>query len=269
MKLAIWQCAPLAPVDADQEAQKVERNLARLAHAARGAARQGAQLLVCPEMVVTGYHIGAAAVQRLAQPANGAWAQAIGAIARESRIAIAYGFPERAADGRVFNAAQCLDADGRAIGHYRKTHLYGGLDRSMFSASDEAATVFQFNGWRLALLICYDVEFPENVRRLALAGADLILVPTANMAEFDFVATHVVPVRAFESQVAVAYANCCGSEGSIAYGGLSCVAAPDGQTPARAGRTDTVLIAEIDRQQLDAARRAFPYLTDRRPDLYG
>lgn len=265
MRLAVFQGAPLALGDADAAA----RNLQRLRDVARAAAGTHADLLLCPEMFLTGYHIGAAAVQRLAQPAEGAWAQAVGAIARETGVAIAYGYPERAADGRVFNAAQCVAADGRAIGHCRKTHLYGGLDRAMFSAADDAPAVFEFNGWRLAMLICYDVEFPENVRRLALAGADLILVPTANMAEYDFVATHVVPVRAFESQVLIAYANLCGSEGDIVYGGLSCIAAPDGVELARGGREETLILADLDRQQLDAARRAFPYLTDRRPNLYG
>ncbi|MFY8044397.1 MAG: nitrilase-related carbon-nitrogen hydrolase, partial [Rhodoferax sp.] len=78
-------------------------------------------------------------------------------------------------------------------------------------------------------LICYDVEFPEATRRLALAGADLIVVPTANMPEFDFVAQSLVPVRAYENQLYVAYANYIGAEGAVHYGGLSLLAAPDGQ----------------------------------------
>ena len=57
------------------------------------------------------------------------------------------------------------------------------------------------NGWRLGMLICYDVEFPENARQLALAGADLIAAPTANMIPYDVVATTIVPARAFENQV--------------------------------------------------------------------
>ncbi|WP_277343792.1 nitrilase-related carbon-nitrogen hydrolase, partial [Pseudomonas viridiflava] len=125
---------------------------------------QGAQLLVCPEMFLTGYNIGAAAVQRLAQPADGAAARQIAGIARHTGVAIAYGYPERGEDGRLYNAAQLIDAHGNRLGNYRKTHLFGDADRAMFSAGEQAPALFEFNGWKLGLLICYDLEFPENAR---------------------------------------------------------------------------------------------------------
>ncbi|NWJ69658.1 hypothetical protein HX744_03595 [Pseudonocardia sp. ICBG1122] len=125
-----------------------------------------------------------------------------------------------------------------------------------------------WNGWGLGLLVCYDVEFPETVRALALAGADAVLVPTANMLPYDHVPRVLVPARAWENQVYVAYANWCGTEGSLTYGGLSCVAGPAGAV-VRAGRDPELLVAELDRSALAVSRRANPYLADRRPDLYG
>jgi predicted amidohydrolase len=254
LTLALYQCSP-GPLD-------VAGNLLRLDRAAQHARAGGADVLVCPEMYLTGYNIGPSAVARLAQPADGAYAQAVSEVAQRHGLAIVYGYPERAPDGSIFNAAQCIDANGQRALHYRKTHLFGALDKTQFAAGDLSAALVDIKGWRVGLLICYDVEFPENTRRLALAGADLIVVPTANMADFDFVATTLVPVRAYENQVFVAYANYTGPEGDLHYGGLSTVAAPDGASIAQAARLETLVLATLDPERLDAARRHCTHLAD-------
>ncbi len=248
LTLALLQCAP-APLD-------VAGNLQRLEQAAQQAAAAGAQVLVCPEMFVTGYAIGAEAVQQLAQAADGPWAQAIAAIAQRHGIAVAYGYPERDAGGAVINAAQWISAQGQRCLNYRKTWLFGDLDRKQFAAGPPSAATFMLQGWAIGLLICYDVEFPEATRALALAGADLIVVPTANMPDYDFVAQSLVPARAYENQLYVAYANYVGAEGEVHYGGLSLLAAPDGQAVAQADRQPTLLIATLDEARLTAARAA-------------
>lgn len=259
MRVAVYQCEP-RPAD-------VAGNMTRLARAAAKSATEGAELLVCPEMFLTGYNLGAAAVQRLAEPRDGNSASAVAAIAREYRIAIVYGYPERT-ENAIFNAIDLIGSDGTSLGHYRKTHLFGELDRSMFSASTTESPTVELNGWSLGMLICYDVEFPENTRRLALAGADLVVVPTANMVPFEFVATTIVPARAFENQVYVAYANYCGSEGELEYCGLSCISSPEGTDAARAGRGEELMIGELDRNRLRTSRSINTYLADRVPALY-
>jgi predicted amidohydrolase len=163
---------------------------------------------------------------------------------------------------------QLIDAKGNTLANYRKTHLYGDLDRAMFSPGETALPIFELNGWRLGLLICYDVEFPENTRDLALAGADVILVPTANMEPYDFVADVTVRARAYENQCYVAYANYCGSEGQIHYCGLSSLCAPDGSRIALAGRDELLILGTLDRQLLDDSRTLNPYFKDRRAELY-
>lgn len=237
LTLALLQCASL-PLD-------VDANLRRLDRTAAEAAAAGADLLVTPEMFLTGYNIGAEHAQALAEPEDGPRAQAVAAIARQHQIAIVFGQAGRDAAGRIYNSAQCVDAQGRTLASYRKTHLFGELDRSMFHPGAGDEPLFELHGWKLGLLICFDVEFPENTRRLALAGADLLVVPTANMAEFDFVAQHLVPTRAYENQLFVAYANFCGTEGALAYGGLSCVATPDGAGLVQAGRDTELLLATL------------------------
>ncbi|MBA1231078.1 carbon-nitrogen hydrolase family protein [Pseudomonas viridiflava] len=260
MRVALYQCTPL-PLD-------VSGNLTRLQQQAKVAAAQGAQVLVCPEMFLTGYNIGAHACAELAQAQDGPAATRIAEMAREQGIAILYGYPERSAEQQIYNAVQLIDSHGNRLSNYRKTHLFSDLDKSMFAAGEALGPVVELNGWRVGMLICYDVEFPENTRRLALDGAELILVPTANMAPFDFVCDVTVRARAFENHCYVVYANYCGSEGEIRYCGLSSVCAPDGSRPALAAQDEALLIADLDRAQLTQTRTVNDYFKDRRPGLY-
>lgn len=242
-----------------------EKNLDRLAEM---AGRAGGGILVCPEMFLTGYAIGRAAVERLAEPVDGPSARRAAEIARTSGTALLYGYPERGADGAVYNAAILIDQEGRTLLNYRKCHLFADLDRSMFQPGGTGSELVEIGGFRLGVLICYDVEFPEAVRALALRGAELVLVPTALMQPYDVIARIVVPARAVENQVFVAYANRCGVEAEFTYCGLSCLIGPDGADLARAGRGDELVFAEIDHAMLERSRPGYTYFADRRPELY-
>ncbi|WP_406492613.1 carbon-nitrogen hydrolase family protein [Streptomyces sp. NBC_00846] len=245
----------------------VDENLKVLDGAARRAAEAGARLLVCPELFLTGYAIGAD-VPRLAEPADGPSARAVAEIAVRHGLAVLYGYPERAGE-KIFNAAQLIGPDGAALANYRKTHLFGCFEQEWFTPGEQPVVQAELDGVRIGIVICYDVEFPENVRAHALAGTGLLLVPTAVMHPFQFVAESVVPVRAFESQLYVAYVNRAGQEGEFEFVGLSCLAGPDGAVRARAGRGEELVIGEVDPEFLSASRAANPYLRDRRPGLYG
>ncbi|WP_200300547.1 carbon-nitrogen hydrolase family protein [Streptomyces adelaidensis] len=241
-------------------------NLEVLDEAAGRAAGAGAGLLVAPEMFLTGYAIGD--IARLAEPADGDAADTVADIAGRHGLAIAYGYPER--DGEaVFNSAQLVSADGSRLANCRKTHLFGCFERDHFTPGEQPVVQAELGGLRVGIMICYDVEFPENVRAHALAGTDLLLVPTAQMHPFQFVAESMIPVRAFENQLYVAYVNRVGREGEFEFVGLSTLAGPDGVARARAGRDEELLLADVDPARLAASREANPYLNDRRPGLYG
>ncbi|MEU6480195.1 carbon-nitrogen hydrolase family protein [Streptomyces sp. NPDC047017] len=245
----------------------VAENLQILDEAAGRAAAAGAALLVAPELFLTGYAIGDG-IGRLAEPADGDSADAIADLAGRHGLAVAYGYPER--DGEaVFNSAQLISADGRRLANYRKTHLFGCFERDHFTPGETPVVQAELNGVTVGLMICYDVEFPENVRAHALAGTDLLLVPTAQMHPFQFVAESLVPVRAWENQLYVAYVNRAGQEGEFEFIGLSVLAGPDGIARARAGRAGELVLADVDPAFLAASREANPYLADRRPGLYG
>lgn len=259
MRIACFQ----GPEHADTPAG----NLALLTRVATQARDGGADLLIAPELFLTGYAIGAEAARRLAEPMAGTSIAAARHIAHEQGIALAFGFPER--DGSdVYNTVVVIGADGAVLASYRKTHLFGDVDREQFADGGALPGLFEIGGFKAGLLICYDVEFPENVRAHALNGADLVIVPTALMQPFDVVANTIVPARAYENQVFIAYVDRCGSEGPFDYCGLSCVVGPDGSDLARAGRGEELVFADLDRAALEQSRRINTHLTDRRPELY-
>lgn len=241
-------------------------SLVRLRERARSAAADGATLLVTPEMSMTGYNVGDR-VRGLAEPADGPLFDAVSRIAAESGVAIVYGFPELA-DGNVYNAVRFLDATGASRALYRKTHLFGDLDRNLFSAGDELVVQVDLDGHRIGLLVCYDVEFPEAVRAHALAGTTFLVVPTALMGPNTSVATLLAPARAMENQVHLAYVNRCDTEGDLDYVGLSTLVGPDGTELLRAGPTEALLVGDVDPLATEASRAELSYLGDRRPELY-
>ncbi|MGH6918250.1 MAG: carbon-nitrogen hydrolase family protein [Geminicoccaceae bacterium] len=256
MRIAIYQ--------GPAEAGSVARNLDLLKFRAAEAAGRGARLLICPEMFLSGYNIGREQASRRAEPANGPALRQVAALAQKSDIALLLGYPERDGDGAIYNAAHLIGRDGRSLANYRKCHLFGDLDRGMFRAGESQPAVIELDGIRIGLLICYDVEFPEAVRLLALQDVELVAVPTALMEPFGVVAR----TRAIENQVFLAYANRCGREGGLRYCGLSCVVGPDGTDLVRADRGEELVFADLDLDRLRAARTLSPYLSDRRPELY-
>jgi len=240
----------------------VEANLSKIDAAAEKAAAKGARLLIAPELALTGY--GAAdRFPTLASPADGALGDRLSFIARRHGLTIVAGFAE-ASEGSIFNSALLTDGAGETA-VYRKSHLYGPYERQWFSRQEPCSVIATVDGVKVGMLICYDVEFPENVRRLAMAGAELVVVPTALPVGWSgqFIAEHLIPVRSFENQVFVAYINHCGADDQFSYAGLSRIAAPDGTLIAEApAKGEALIFADIDILDFATSRSENSYLTD-------
>jgi predicted amidohydrolase len=241
--------------------------LDQLDHEARTARTHAADLLVLPEMYLTGYNLGAERCAALAITPDDPLFDQLRIIATRHRIALCLGYPERVGD-HIANSAALIDASGQLLLNHRKVHLFGALDRAMFSCSGDRFDVVTWQGWRVGLAICYDIEFPESARLMALAGADMLLVPTALMTPYDVVANHVVRARAYENQVYLAYANRCGREHNLDYVGLSSIISPDGSALAQANADVGQIIARLDPARQAEIRARDPMLIDRRPALY-
>ena len=258
----------LALMQANAAVLDVEENLATLEAAAAAAAESGAAMLLTPELFLVGY--APARLRAHLDPTSlPAVHQRVAAIAVEHHIAIAFSLPAVTESGELTIAATLVDDAGTVILTYAKVHLFGPEERAAFVPGALAPTVVQFQGMGVCLAICYDIEFPEVARAAALAGADLLLVPTALAHGFDAVPQVLVRARALESQLTIAYANHSGVEDGCTFLGGSVIAAPDGGLLAAAGTAPEILLAEVSAAAASAARSAVPYLAERRPDLYG
>ena len=243
----------------------LDARLARLRAAiegARGDSGHPVELVLCPELFASGYNV-ADDLHALAEPAAGAFFSRFAALAKSLDTAIAYGYPERD-EGRIYNAAALVSADGELLANHRKQlNSPGSFEVDCFTPGDRP-TMLTYRGIEIAILICYEVEFPEAVRGAAAAGAGLVLVPTALGAQWGVVAERVVPARAFENGVWLAYANHAGSENGLDYLGGSVIVAPDGHIEAAAGADEALIVAAIDARRVAAAQQRLPYLEDRK-----
>jgi predicted amidohydrolase len=249
-------------------------NLERAGELVARAAADGASLVVLPELFAS---LGSGRTMRdAAEERDGptlAWSTAR---AREHGVWLAAGsFVER--DGeRLYNTAPVLSPDGEPVAFYRKVHLFdvevegaGTHESDVFSAGDTAVTAAA-SAVTLGLTTCYDLRFPELYRRLALAGAHVVTLPSAFTAATGV--PHWEPLvraRAIENQVFVVAPDQCGtSPDGIARHGHSLIVGPWGDVLARGSDDEGVVVADLDLEEVRRARRAIPSLANRRPDAY-
>lgn len=207
-----------------------------LEEALRHAAVADVDMLVMPELFLPGYRAGVNATLKadLQHEISGLDHRGVGLV---------LGMPEQRAS-QTHNSAFCYDGSGTLIATHQKLQPFGAAEAARFVAGT-GHTIFDYMGIRFGVLICYDVEFPEHVRELARAGAQVILVPTANMMPFINVNQIIVPARAAENGVTIVYANYCGSEGDLDYTGHSIIAGPDGYALAAKGTGTGLCVAEL------------------------
>ena len=253
----------------------VDSNLAAIDEAAARAAAAGARVLLTPELFPVGY--SPERIRRELDPAVlPALADRLAGIARCHGLALVYSLPAVQANGNWNITATLVDRRGTELLRYAKVHLFGPAEREAFAPADQPPAVVDFEGFKTSLLICYDVEFPEQVRAAATRGAELLLVPTALGHGYESVPQVLLRARALESQVAIGYANHCEGAAGAAEGfgeagvlaGGSVVVGPDGGLLAQAGSGEELVFAEVSRDSIKRARADVPYLSERRPDLY-
>ena len=263
-------CCQLAP-----DVEDPSRSAAHVRERLGAAVADGAQIVILPELAHCGYVFGSVEEARAAaQPADGellaGWAQEAG---RGDALVIG-GFCELAPDGRLFNSSALVDSSG-VLAVYRKLHLWNDESR-WFEPGERPAPVVETRYGRVGLGICYDIEFPELTRGLALAGADLIALPTNwprdEQPREEPILHSLALTTAYLSRVFVAVCDRGGSERGLAFQGGSAIAAPDGALLAAAapGGGEQTLVADC---QLRRARdkRSGPRndaFADRRPERY-
>lgn len=258
LRVSVAQTAPrVGSVDANlADAEAIISNLAGRA-----------DLVVFPELFTTGYRREGMDHESLAEPIpDGPSFERLARAAVAADLSVV-GTMLEAADGRVYDTAVVIGADGMLAGRYRKSHLYPD-ERPHFAPGDRLE-VIETRGARIGLAICFEHAFPEIFTELALRGADLIVIPSAVPVGYEYLLELRTRARAQDNQVFVAAANLVGFDGTTEWCGTSMIVGPKGQVLAAAGPHDAVVIdAELDSAEVAAERRQEPVLLNRRPDLY-
>jgi len=264
-------------------------NLNRSIEGIRDAAAKGAQLILLQELHTSHYFCQQeqAACFDLAESIPGPTSKQLAALAKELNIVIVASLFEKRAPGLYHNTAVVLESDGSIAGLYRKMHIPddpGYYEKFYFTPGDTGFIPVETSVGKLGILICWDQWFPEAARLMALAGADILLYPTAiGWDEEDDAAEQqrqrsawrtIQQAHAIANGIPLAACNRCGIEladddSAIYFWGSSFISGPQGEILAEAP-TDSaaVLMHDVDLSRSEDLRRNWPYLRDRRIDAY-
>lgn len=250
-------------------------NLERIRVLVGAAAADGAHLAIVPETATTGYFI-ADQLDRLAESVDGPTSGALAQIAADCRIHLAVGMAI-VENGRFFDAQLLYSPEGRLLATYKKVHLFSA-EREWYASGDVPMVVDTAIG-RIGMSICYDLMFPEFIRRLVDDGADIVINSTNWISDAfqrevwgwtGSTVESLARIRALENGTWVAMANCTGTEAGAVSLGHSCVVAPSGKVLASAGTCQGFASADIvyASEDLDRWRAVATYRPDRRPEVY-
>ena len=266
-----------------------QANLAVIAQRVAEAAAQGAKLVLLQELHNGPYFCQHESVDEfdLAETIPGPSTDFLGNLAKQHGVVIVGSLFEKRATGLYHNTAVVLEADGRLVGKYRKMHIPddpGFYEKFYFTPGDLGFTPIDTSVGRLGVLVCWDQWYPEAARLMALAGADMLLYPTAigwdpsdEQAEKTrqrdaWVLSH--RGHAVANGLPVLSCNRVGHETSplgaagIDFWGNSHVLGPQGEFVAEAGTEATMIVCDVDLGRSEHVRRIWPFLRDRRIDAY-
>lgn len=269
MKIALGQVHPTADIEGNRAL------VARLSHE---AAADGADLILFPEMSLLEFFPRRHHQYenfKLAEPIPGPTLEWVQRLARQSNLHIVYNHYERSTSDIFYDTSVVVDRRGRFVGRQRMMHIAeepGYNEKFYYTPGCDQYNVFDLEGWRLGIAICYDRHFPEVYRQFILQGARLVLIPTAVAAAEPFAEVYEVEARgaAVTHGVYVAMANRAGIEDPLAFLGSSMVIDPFGRIQARLDNSaNTILTCELDSMRVTDARTHMPFLRDRRPETYG
>ncbi len=269
MKIAVAQTHGTPDVDANRK--HVEGLIEQ-------AASDGADLVVPPEMSLLEFF------PRLphryeffehGEPIPGPTTEWACGLAKRCNIHIVFNLYEKSREHLFFDASVVIDRNGTYIGRQRMMHLAeepGYNEKFYYTPGWDTYHVFELEGWRFGVAICYDRHFPEVFRSFILQGAELVLVPTAVAASEPFAEVYELEMKAaaLTHGVYIAMANRAGREDPLDFIGRSMIIDPQGQLVDSLDESPgKVLTREISKEAVTKARTLFPFLRDRRPETYG
>jgi len=255
---------PVASIQFNLTLGDIDANLAKALAGLREAHAAGAKLAVLPEMWSTGYDY-----RHLADLA-GRTPEVIAALcafSAETQMVLVGSLPEKEGES-LYNAATVIDC-GEVAGRYRKLHLFSTMGEDRFLTAGDQDLVVDTSVARIGVAICYDLRFPEQFRKMALEGAEVICLPAEWPKPRQEHWRTLLRARAIENQLFIAAANCCGIQGKLDFFGMSLLISARGEVLAEGGERDVVLTASFDRAEKEEYRNQIRCFIDRRPEIYG
>lgn len=284
IRLGVYQAQAACGEDAS------EKNVERLIQATEIAADRGVQLLSFPELYIQGYTQSPESAKQVAESVDGPSLSRCRQAAKHYGVGLIIGYGEKAqiwGGTHYFDSIAVIGQNGESLLNYRKIQLYAQQERNDWSFGMEPPSVFKINDFPMGVLNCYENEFSELARTLALQGAKLIVGPTAadryyklttgkrSSVPYPDIAHKVLPAFAYINNLFYAYSNRCGYEerdgNQWHYRGNSVIIGPHGDIITTAEHEqDTMLIADCipEYYGMTHPEADYTYLKDRRPDMY-
>jgi predicted amidohydrolase len=259
----------LAQISSKRESKS--ENILKIEKLTLKAKQQGADLIIFPEMSLTGYVL-LDQVYELAETIPGPSTQKIETLAKKTGMHIIFGMPELSekTQATIFNTAVCVGPKG-LIGKYRKMYLptHSIFEEKRYFRPGYEVDAFQTELGSIGLTICYDIFFPEVYRLIRLKGAQLIICISASPAVRRSYFEILTSARALENTAFLAYVNLAGVEDGLQFWGGSRLVGPTGDVLAKAKYDgEDFVICEVDFSDLKAAETFIPTLRDLRPELF-
>ncbi len=253
------------------------KNLDRALEAMGVAAEMGAEIVSFAELAIDRFFPQRAddpSAADLAEAVPGPLAEAVAARARELSLVTVFNMYELGDDGRAYDSSPVFDADGRLLGVTRMVHITDYTcfhEQAYYAPGNRGAPVYDTRAGRLGVAICYDRHYPEYMRALGVAGAELVVIPQAGTVGEWPEGLYEAEVRtaAFQNGYYAALCNRVGREDDLTFAGESFVVDPEGRVIARgAGSEEDLVLVDLDFAACrdSTARRLF--WRDRRPELY-
>jgi omega-amidase len=240
-------------------------NLARAEGFVAEAAREGARVVVFPELFTLGFTM---APEPFAETIPGPTTEALAALSRRHDLYLV-GSAVEAHAPHPRNAAFVTAPDGSLVATYRKIHPFSYGEENLHYSGGVDCPVFAVDGVPCGLQICYDLRFPEPFRSLAAKGAEVVFLPANWPVRRISAWSTLLAARAIENQLALCGANRVGRDPLVEYPGKSAIHDCLGEAVVLGDASEGVLVGDIDLGKQRAWRDRFPALKDRRPEVYG
>ena len=249
-----------------------EENILKIEKYSKKAKNNGADMVIFPEVFMV-YFSSEDSLEKRAKEAEsleGNFVKNILKISKQYNLSITVGMYESIENNlKTYNTTITTDDNGNIINIYRKTHLYDAFnfkESEFFLESNNPYNVFEFNGFKIGIMVCYEIRFPEIARILALKGADVILVPSAWFKGYNKEEQWLtlIKARALENTVYLGSSNQIGN----VFTGITSFVDPLGIIIQRMNENEGIIFGEVNKERIYEVRKILPSLYQRKPELY-